>query len=324
VANRRLSGILLHDRASPASLGLFRICVFSVWFLYLLLDQVHLLGLLPPDAFSAPGILRVIPEGLWQLALSEGGLTVFRLVIIGGVLVVILGVLPYRLVTIGVAILLVLYQGILRGFSGHMNHAELLLLYAAVVIAIFPCFDGLSVRKPKGGPHDRSQYAAPLLIMAFLFCFTFSFVGAARLSQGPDFFYTQTLRNLILKNWIQMGGLSTHGFAPPAAPFLPLEILPGPILQASYAVASLLELLAPLALISRRFRQVFAVFVIVFHTSTAYAMGVPFFENLPLIVVFSEKWFHLVAARLERGTRGARLKISSEGLLRAARGRQRV
>jgi hypothetical protein len=123
-------------------------------------------------------------------------------------------------------------------------------------------------------------------------------VGAARIGKGPSLFLTETLRNLILDHWIQLGALSRTSFAPPSSSALALE-LPRGLLQAGYALATGFELLAPFAMVSRRFRFAFVAFAAAFHTSTAVAMGVPFVENFLLLVVFSATWFHIVAGRLE-------------------------
>jgi hypothetical protein len=307
MANRSLRGVLLHSRATPASLGLLRIWMFGVWLVYVLADPLHLLAFLPRDAFSAPGILGIVPEGLWTVLLSEAGLHVLRLVTLVGILIVILGLVPSRLLALSVTAMLILYQGVLRGFAGHMNHAELLLLYSTGIVAIFPCFDGLSFRKPRVREREKSLYTTPFVAIAFLFCLTFTFVGAARLGNGLGLFYTDTLRNLAIERWIQDGAIEGQRFVAPSTPIPGLGLIPDVLFRTSYLASTLLELLAPLALISRRFRYVFVGFAIAFHLANLLLLDVPFIENMFLLVVFSEKWFHDIAAFLDRAIRGSTL-----------------
>jgi len=304
MANRSLRGVLLHRRATPASLGLLRIWIFAIWCVYVLLDPLHLLAQLPSEVFEAPGVLRIIPASVIDLLLSEPGLYALRFLTLGGILIVILGLIPSRLFAVSVTAALVLYQGVLRGFAGHMNHSELLLLFATVVVSLFPCFDGLSLRKAKTSEHDQSLYSTPFVAIAFLFCLAFTFVGAARIGNGLGLFFTETLRNLTIEHWITMGNLEGQRFVAPSTPIPALEVIPDVLFRASYFASTLLELLAPLALISKRFRYLFVGFVVTFHVANMVLLGVPFVENLFLLVVFSEKWFHDTALTLERTMRG--------------------
>lgn len=324
MANRRLRGVLLHERATPASLGLLRIWIFGIWLVYLLVDPLHLLAYLPREVFSAPGVLRIVPEPVFDLLLSETGLHALRLLTLGGILAVILGLVPSRLFAVSVTALLVFYQGILRGFAGHMNHAELLLLFATGVVAIFPSFDGLSLRKPKTGEREQSLYSTPFVAIALLFCLTFTFVGAARIGNGFGLFFTDTLRNLTIEHWIEMGTIEGQRFVAPVSPILAFEIIPSVLYRLSYLASTLLELLAPLALISKRFRYLFVAFAFTFHVANLFLLGIPFIENMFLLVVFSEMWFHDIAAALDRAVRSARLvsfwKASQERAAAGSRG----
>jgi hypothetical protein len=208
---------------------------------------------------------------------------------------------------VGVTALLFFYQGVLRGFAGHMNHAELLLLFSTLIVAIFPCFDGLSFRKPREGEREGTLYSVPFVAIAFLFCLTFTFVGAARLGNGLGLFFTDTLRNLTIEHWIEMGTIKGRMFFAPTSPILAFEFIPSVLYRVSYLASTLLELLAPLALISKRFRFLFVGFALTFHIANLVLLGVPFIENIFLLVVFSEHWFHDIAGALDRAAQGSRL-----------------
>jgi hypothetical protein len=320
MANRSLGGALLHRRASAPSLGLLRIWIFGIWLVYVAIDPVQVLSRLPSEAFAAPGALGILPQSIWPLVLSETGLLTLKLVTLAGIVLVLVGALPSRLLTVSVTALLVIYQGVLRGFSGHMNHAELVLLYATGIVALFPCFDALSLRRSTSGTRKQSLYSAPFVAIAFVFCLSFSFVGAARLGNGLSLFFTDTLRNLTIENWLEMGSMTGDRFATPLGPMLALEIFPSLIFQLAYLASTLLELLAPLALISRWFRYLFVGFAATFHAVNLLVLGVPFIENMFLLVVFSERWFHAIAIALDRGAWMRRLSRSATGTVEGVAG----
>jgi fluoride ion exporter CrcB/FEX len=305
MANRNVDA-LAHRSATSSSLGLLRIVLFSTWTAYILADPLHLLGYLPIDTFSAPGVLRVLPDSIWHVVLSEMGLMVVRLLTLSFVLLGLCGLLPHRSVAIGAAGALVLYQGILRGFAGHINHAELLLLYATGIVAAFPCFDAFSMRKATASLRSQNIYAVPFVVIGVLFCITYSFVGIVRLMKGPDLFLSETFRNLVLSHWIGMGGISGEHFVAPSVRVWILDAAPQLLVKASYVAGTVLELFAPVALFSTRFRYLFVSFVPVFHVLSAVALGVVFFENIVLLVVFSQVWFHQAASRAARAVTAMR------------------
>jgi hypothetical protein len=208
-----------------------------------------------------------------------------------------------------VTALLFFYQGVLRGFSGHMNHAELLLLYATGIVAVFPCFDALSVRKAKSVTQKQVMYAAPFVVIGILLCVTYSFVGIVRLAKGPELFFGDTMRNLILHHWIELGDISGPAFAAPLGRIAILDVLPPSVVQAGYVLGTMFELLAPFALVSRRFRFLFVGFAATFHVLNAVGLGVLFTENCLLLIVFSQAWFHRVANVVHQTTTELGLKF---------------
>src|SRR5205823_6246364 len=79
---------------------------------------------------------------------------------------IVLGVPGYAIIAVTTCVLLTLYQGLPRSF-GFLNHAQLALLYAAYVLAAFPCADALAIA-PARARRERAPvlYRAPMLAAA--------------------------------------------------------------------------------------------------------------------------------------------------------------
>jgi hypothetical protein len=116
------------------------------------------------------------------------------------------------------------------------------------------------------------------------------------LAEGFDLFATDTLRNLLLGGTVYDAVAVSAGSAP-----LPWYLEGGwstPI-RFLYVTATIVGLFAPFALLHRYTRLGFVAFAIVFHLVNLLALGVTFYENMILLVAFSEIWFHDLAKRIE-------------------------
>src|SRR5688572_19226666 len=149
----------LHAGADARVLGLMRAWVFGVWAALMALEPLHTIAELPRCAFFAAGILRAIP-GLEAL-LAPGPLTALRIAIVIACALAALGV-KGRAFGAAAAALLVVEQGLLRGF-GHVNHAELPLLWAAILLPLFPCSDAFAAKPDRA---RGSAYAAGAVTIA--------------------------------------------------------------------------------------------------------------------------------------------------------------
>jgi hypothetical protein len=297
----------LHQDATASSLGLARVLVFGIWLYQLATDPVQRLAELPHATFDPPGALRVLPSRIWDLLLEPPVLLTLKVGLLLALALVILG-LPRSKALLALTVgALVAYQGIVRGFSGHINHAELPLLYISLLLVFFPVFDGLTVWTWRGrpeasaagrGPDDRAPYVAGMLAACLILSVTYFFVGVVRLWKGIDLFATPALRGYIAEHAFQGGrfdGSTTTPLSVPAAALgLPLWFL-----QVAFALSTVLELAVPLALFSRRLRPVIVLGLLLFHVTIWAFMDVPFPENMCLLVLFSGVWFHRIAARLD-------------------------
>jgi hypothetical protein len=299
----------LHQDASASSLGLARVLVFSIWFYQLAVDPVERLAELPSSALAPPGVLRVVPYRLWDLVLDPSVLLVFKIGLLIGLAVVILGLTHSRLVLGLTAGALVFYQSLVRGFSGHMNHAELGLLFVSLLFVFFPVFDGLTLRPPRSirpetnkadsRTDSMASYVMAMLSASLILVLTYFFVGCVRIWKGIDVFSTPALRDYIAEHALQGGQFDGSSIL---ALGLPASVLGLPlwVFQLAFVLATVLELSTPLALFSRSFRPVIVVGLLLFHVSIWAFMNVPFPENMCLLALLSGTWFHRVAARIDR------------------------
>ncbi|HUO45509.1 MAG TPA: hypothetical protein VM470_01615 [Acidimicrobiia bacterium] len=301
---------MIHSRASASSLGLLRIYVFAIWSIILLVEGLPALAHLPGAAFRPRGVLMVIPGAVWDVLLSSTGLGVLVAVIVAGTVTVALGLVPSRALALVVAGLLMLEQGLVRGFSGHINHAELVLLYGTLLLPFFPIFDVLSLRHPRRSEAARPvMYQAPFVLFVLIFVVSFSLTGVARLVKGPPLFLSDALRNLTIRDWMESGSVVAGAYAFPAASALLATSL-APLFRLAYFGATMAEVLAPVALFNRQLRLAFVGFALAFHVANLLLLGVTFYENLLLLVLFSQHWFHDLGERLE-GSRSTRRPVEA-------------
>lgn len=284
----------IHGPAGASSLGLLRILVFGTWAAIPLLERLPNLSDLPVAAFAGPGPLALLPDTLTRGLLSAGSLWLITGLMSVSCLIVASGLVPDRRITWFAVAIVVLEQGIVRGFSGHINHAELALLYVTVTLALFPVYDGLARNRAKV-TSSGSHYRAAFLVAMVIFTFTFAFVGVSRLSEGPALFQTDTLYNLLLRQPLASADLASGNVDLPF--YLSSEARP--MVRFGYVLTTFAEALAPLALLTRRTRIAFVWFALAFHVVNLLLLGVTFYENIVLLSIFSERWFHRVANWLE-------------------------
>jgi hypothetical protein len=264
---------LLHENVNAKALLAFRLYVFGLWFVMVARDPLARLAALPESYYVPVGPLRLLPDALEAGLLSVTGLTALKialLVLIG------LSLLPrlFRYAALPAALLLIVYQALIRGF-GHVNHAEIIPLLAALTLAVF------AVLPERRGGAGYNPHAVPLIAVALVAAICYGMVGFFRLFQGVDIFTGDTILNFLVSRSLRtsyhdfnLGGLVATW---------PLAAL---VLKAGFPVVTLVEALAPLVLVSRLFRWVFFAVMVPFHLLTILLMEVSFVENLLLYVFF--------------------------------------
>jgi hypothetical protein len=265
--------------------------IFGIWFVNLLFDPIQQLSALPDDLFQPPGFLRVVPMSLWGRLLEERSLVAFRVVLLALLFLTAIGAFRKPYVPVVTAALVAVYQGVVRGYSGHMNHAEIMLLWATMLIVFFPMSEVLSVRRPRpGGPEVDRTARAGVLALAILFAASYFFVGAVRVFKGVDLFTTDSLRNNLAGHWVTTGHFVGGTYRLPGG--TPLwDAVPGSVLKALYVGVTILELVVPLVIISKWARRLIPPGLLLFHIMNIVLLGIPFIEDMLMLVLFSDVWF---------------------------------
>jgi hypothetical protein len=263
---------LLHRDANRAALTFFQIYVFGLWLLRIAADPLHRLAVLPPGYYDPVGILRLVPDALHGWLLSVEGLIALK----GALLVTLaLSLWPrsFRYSAPVASLLLALYLSLIHGFGG-INHAVILSLLAALILALFA---NLPQPKPLSA---HNPYAVPLVTVALVVTLSYSLVGLTRLQNGPSVFTGDTIVNYVVSRSLRSYyydfnlGLTAVSWGPAAF-----------LLRAGFPLVTLVELLAPLVLVSRSFRGIFLAVIVPFHLATLFLMEVNFIENLLLTLV---------------------------------------
>ena len=289
---------MLHENVSPHTLGFARLAVYGTWFWHIVKDPLANVVDVPIEYFSPIGVLRLVPEPLWQLLYTADFLSALKLAMLVCLALLVLGVGPFRCIAICTCILLTFYQGVVRGF-GFINHGELSILYAAYVLAVFPSVDALSLRRGKVDYAQPIMYKAPMIAVAFLLCLAYMFVGAQRLFKGGlEIFTNGTI--------IHMVALRSFGPGPSGSGFGHL-VLEHPwlafMLQVGFPIVTVFELLSPLCLFYRHFRWAWLPVMLSFHLATGLFMQIWFTANFLLIFVFLTNIDRLLAAWLPQRRR---------------------
>ncbi len=260
--------------------------VFGLWFIKTALDPLQSLARLPISLFEPVGFLRLVPAGARPFlveAPSLYGLKGATLVALGLVLV---GVrrTPSAIVA---CLLITLQQGMVRGFSGHIHHADLVLLYAAYLLALFPLADAVARKQGPPAGAEQTVSSERVLLGAILtaLCLTYTLTGTYRFIHGGlETFRSGSATFWALRNSYQLVQ-PTWGLGK-----LLLESpLLSHMLNASFPVVTALEAAGIAALLIRPFRWAFLAVMIGMHLLSWLFLEVFFWENMILFAFFLER-----------------------------------
>jgi len=292
---------VLHERVSPRTLGVARIWVFGLWVHRLVTEPFPEVAAMPLAVFEPIGVLRLLPTSLWPVFCTTPVLEALRAILLVGLGLVVLGVPGYRVLAPLVCVVVTFQQGLVRGF-GYVSHGELGLLYAAWVLACFPAADALALRRPLARRADPVMYAAPMRIVAGVLAVIYAFIGIRRLAVGaPAIFVDGSILRWAALRSLQGGVGEGFGDEMVAVPWLATLFVVG------FPLVTVLEALAPLCLVSSRFRAVWLGVMLPFHLVTRAVLQIFFRYNvllLPLFFVDVECQIDRWIGRLHRDRRG--------------------
>jgi len=296
---------ILHCNAPLGARDFARAYIWILWLLALATGPAGDLSLLPASSFEPVGLAALVPAALRPALLSQAGLAGLKLVTMAAIVAAV-GGFRRKPASIAACVLLSVHQGVLRGF-GHVNHAEIALLFSAYIITWFDYIDytagGKLARHMLSRRRMKHAAGAPLTAIALLLCLTYTLTGVHRLmSGGVELFTGNHILGFV--DWAQH---SPRGY----------DLTPGRWLfqftafrwsmVLGFPLVSLFEILAPLCLVSRRFRIVFCAVMIPFHALVLVTMGILFWQNLALYIFLFDTpfWQRLTPAPRRRAVRAA-------------------
>ncbi len=273
---------MLHAKTSPEALGFARIVVYGLWIAVLLLNPVERLGDLPPDWLDAVGVLRFLPDAVQFFVLQSEFLAVLRWGLVVLCILLLLGVRPFLPLALLAAAGLLLFDGIIKGFGGFINHAQMGLLYAAWLLPFFPAADGFSVLGRARVRKPEALYAAPMVLIGLCLATVYMLLGIRRFAHGGiEVFTGDAILNYLAVSALNYSAYGfEYGLLPLTHPWLALGA------KASFFVFTLAEIAAPLALFHARFRMVWVPVILSLHVGTLLLMNIFFWEQAVLVLVF--------------------------------------
>lgn len=272
--------ITLHRDSTALTLAAARIYIFGIWIVRLLIDDTASISFLDIQLFHPFGVMKLIHISAIELLLTSSGLLALKSLALMFLILGLLGVGRKFPVIAVAAALLVLYLGVLKGFGGHVNHRELILLYMTVTLCFLPCYDALAI-SPDSAAADRPQriYTASMIALCLVLLFHYAAIGAARIFVGaPEVFNPE-----VMQGWIISRNLRPN----PYEFELGTLILGYPLLLAlALPLSTLLELMAPLVIWSGSWtRSAILLSLALFHGTILLLMNIPFFENVLLLLL---------------------------------------
>jgi hypothetical protein len=271
---------VIHADASPERLAIARIAVFGVWFVSIVRTPMGRFPAVPEVFIEPPAILSFLPAT--TLLTNHAAVLTLQITGLLFCLLCVFGARPWRPIALTAVVLILWHDGALKSIQGYVNHAQLVPLFAAFLLAFSPAADAFSLGRPRRLRSGTWTYGGPLVALAFIMALTYTFIGIRRLVHGAWGVFTDgTILTSVLGRTLQyapyesaMGDQIVQW--PGASVLLPLGML----------VVTVFESLSPLALRHGRFRVSWLVVVITFHITTLFLMNIFFWESLILLPAF--------------------------------------
>jgi hypothetical protein len=287
---------LVHINNSPQALAFLRILIFGFWFFYILIDPIEDLSFLPVTIFEPISFFKLLSNEVLSKILDYNFLFTFRWATIIFILLAMAGV--YSNVTAKISCLLIFFHlALVKSFS-HLQHAEMPPLYVAMVLAVFRSDDAFALLPSKRKkPASPGEYSVAILFIMIIISFTYFEVGVYRLlKSAPGIFLDDSM-----KLWAVFYSLKDQdynwGFG---KLFLQYPAI-STFLKIGFPFVTILEILAPVSLISRKFKYFFVLFMFLFHVTVFITMKINFGALSILYIIFLDidRWFQPKMAKLQ-------------------------
>jgi len=271
---------LIHTGAGQTALHLFTAYLFGLWTIKMMVGPIHDLAHLPVEMVQPVGIIQLLPSGWLGNLMTETALWGLR--VSTGVFCA-LSMIPRLMIVAGPFACLgyTLHQSIIRSF-GIVNHPEIAMMISGYVLVLFAGYRWWGVGS--SAPSDRfNPYSVPLVTIALLLTVAYAMVGVNRFffEAGPYIFASDTLPNFILQRSLAPNlfgfEIGKHVADWPAVVVIGAKF--------GFFASTLIEMTAPLCLISRYYRYLFFAVMVPFHIVILLTMNISFFENVLLYIV---------------------------------------
>lgn len=271
-----------HENATARSLGLVRAVVFTLW-IVVFFRSANGVIIPPSELFQTFGLGRLIPRPLLEWLLGPVGSAVFPWVFLPVLAAAALGLRPFRFWGLAALPLIFWLDFLGKGFSGFIYHAHAMILVAALVLACSPAADGFALRLGRSKPvppRPPAAYGFPLLVMLAAGLMCYSFIAMHRFTiGGPAVFHGDALRSWLFVRSLEPGIYPNFSLGLIVAN----SALGLAIYKAGFLVSTIMEVLAPVCVVSRRFALVWLLFITVFHFLSLLTLGILFWENTILL-----------------------------------------
>lgn len=288
------AGRMLHRDASATSLALARIAVFGMWLWHTLNEPLLGIARVPMSQLEPVGILRLLPATAWTLLCTPASLLALQASLAACLIALVAGVGPFRALAALTCGLLLVEQGLMRSV-GYITHGELAMLYAAIVLAAFPCTDAFALAPARSVRHDPALYRAPFVAAALTLCATYALTAVRRFDEGGiGIFLDGTILHRVALRGAERGGLGLEAIQ---------HVWIARAIEAGFPVVTLFELLSPLAVFHRGFRRAWLVVLLAFHLAVSSLMMISFRGNIVLMALFLTDLPHVAGAWLAKRPR---------------------
>ena len=271
--------------------GIARILVFSILLVDLLVDDLPALVSMPQEAFLPRGVLRCLPAAWMSTILQGEFLRGFTLVYGGILLLGVCGIGRAWLIT-GTALLgTIFFLGMARGFGGHVNHQELIVLHCLFFFFSRRAFATASVNALlwKRPTNETDDDVSRLLLRALCFwvLLTYFMIGVARLQTSDLRLYGTNAMTFYALQHSTKWNYWNFSFARDLLNQPAFEL----VLKVAFPMATILELTAPLAVMVRRLVWPIVISLWLFHLSILFCMNIFFWQNMLLLLLPVLGWY---------------------------------
>jgi len=293
----------LHELpASATALGFARIAIFATWMIVLVRANLPVVAELPFDWFRPWGPLILLPDAAIESLLQPAPLWTIHVLACALALGLLLGVRPFEPLACVFVGVVILAECLAKGFCGYANHAQFALLYATMVMTLFPCANGCSILGPTRRAASDALLRAPMLLVPIVVGLTYAAIGLRRITSGGlEIFLDDTILTYLTARSLEYSAYGfEHGLLVHSSPLLIAKVKIG------YVVTTFAEIAAPaIILVGWRLRLVWLAIILPFHLLSLLTMNIFFWENVILLIVFFTGLPHWIARRRDPVERGS-------------------